>query len=504
LSRFVVPVLSVGDQRLCNENMLGGEDRLEYLEGLVAYLNTLLAAGHSLEEVREFLTQVPFAALVTLDETSAVRAKKHEQAQDAIAFRMERLTTQFLDGRKRRAAEMVSLGSAEATPALGRLISRLCWGARLGDLVDLGESVGLELDADFFQTMWAKGVIETGETLGESHRSPRMAAQFGREDSGCRVTWLGHAAVVLECQGTTLWVDPYLFPVIRWREGELAKHFSPDFADSVLLSPYGPECAQLSAWELPKPDAILITHQDVDHFVPGVLMGAPETATLVVPKAVPGSKVDLDLEKVTHSILGPRPVRPLAHGECLQVGAFKISAFPFGGEVPADIEHAWNCYLVEAENSAVALCADSAIDAPQEEFLINRIGDRKGNLLLMARGRMDGDELWPGYRDQALELLSGLRLWGWYCRPFKLFSPVVKPGVSRVMLERLARHAGLSAFFPYATGSLPWLRFSDPAEPLASKVGSLSLAEFRLLEKLAESAGVRVPAMKYGVPYTLG
>src|SRR5262249_9741457 len=160
---------------------------------------------------------------------------------------------------------------------------------------------------EFFEEMLAAGVVETRDG------SDRRAAQFGRDQGGCRVTWLGHAAVVLECQGTTLWVDPYFLPVVSWREEELASHFSADFADSVLLSPYGPQSPQLSAWELPKPDAVLITHQDMDHYAPGVLMGAPETATVVVPRALPGSQVDLDLETITRNLLGPRPTRALAH-----------------------------------------------------------------------------------------------------------------------------------------------------------------------------------------------
>ena len=64
LSRFVLPALYVGSQRLYNENMSGGGDRIEYLEGLVTHLNALLDRGDSVDKVREFLGHVPFAGLV--------------------------------------------------------------------------------------------------------------------------------------------------------------------------------------------------------------------------------------------------------------------------------------------------------------------------------------------------------------------------------------------------------------------------------------------------------
>jgi L-ascorbate metabolism protein UlaG (beta-lactamase superfamily) len=502
LSRFVVPKLFIGNQELCNENMMGGQDRLEYLEGLVAHLNTLLASGRSPEEVRRFHAQVPFGSLVTLHEAPGhFCIQEHPQARSAIAFRPDELTTMFLDGRKRRASEMVALQSGTDTPGFSRLVSRLCWGAPIEELLDLAQTLGLPVDSDFFDHLRTTNVIEDGSD-GPRTAPQFLAAQLGSDDGGCRVTWLGHAAVVLQCRDTTLWIDPYLFPVIRWQEEERAQNFAAHFADSTLLSPYGPECAQLSAWELPKPDAILVTHQDVDHYVPGVLMGAPETTTVVVPKPVASEPVDIDLSTVTKNLFGSRPVRTLAHSESMQIGPFKVTAFPFGGEVPSSMTHGWNCYLVETEDAAVALTADSGMDAPQIEFLISNRKQRKGDFLLMARTRSGGDDPWPGYRDDALELFTRTRLWGWYCRPIDLFLKAVRPGISRPMLTRLVKEAGLSAFFPYATGSLPWFRFSE-SSLFAGNVQSLTVSEFRQCEALAQAAGVPLAPLQYGIPYAL-
>src|SRR5262249_59933150 len=145
-----------------------------------------------------------------------------------------------------------------------------------------------------------------------------------------------------------------------------------------------------------------------------------ESAALVVPRALPGSTVDVDLGGVVARTLGQRTVRHLGHGEKLAVGPFEITAFPFAAEVPAGVAHAWNCYLVETEDAVIALCADSAFEEAQIEFLAERLGSGKRAALLLSRAWAGEQRPTPGYRDHSMEFLNEYRRWGWYCPPIQL------------------------------------------------------------------------------------
>jgi L-ascorbate metabolism protein UlaG (beta-lactamase superfamily) len=505
LSPYVVPALYMGEQPFSCQNMIGGADRLSYLDGLLEHVHSLLARGFTADAVREFLAQVPMGGFLLEVKADGAELEVRERAQvrDAIAFRSEHLTTLFLDGRQRRVGEMVALNTGEPTAAFSSMVSHLARGGLTAELIEQGNSLGLEIDREFLAGLSERRVIEAAPGLLDGPAF-RRSPQF-RQSSRFDITWLGHAAAMLRAGETIIWVDPYLFPAVQWRPEELDTHFSLQFADSVLLDPYGPETAPISPWELPPPDAILITHQDIDHFAPGILMSAPESTQIIVPAAHPESGLDIDLGEVARTLFGERRIIRLSHGECVKVGQFDVTAFPFSGEVPANMMHRWNCYWVEAAEGAVAFCADSTVDAPQLEFLAgrkNRSPHRPA--MLMARGRFPGAERGPGYRDQPDDVFSASRLWGWYCQAIQLFAPTMMPGVSAVILEQLRREAGVEAFFPYASGSLPWLRFESLGHPLNSRVGSLDLLTFRRLGAMAGAAGMEFVPLKYGVPHPLG
>src|SRR5689334_19749741 len=78
LSAFIRFIPCIGENRLNNQNIADGSDRLEFLDGLIAHLNMLFEEGRSRETVFEFLQQVPFwRQLVTLDDTDPARPRVH-------------------------------------------------------------------------------------------------------------------------------------------------------------------------------------------------------------------------------------------------------------------------------------------------------------------------------------------------------------------------------------------------------------------------------------------
>jgi L-ascorbate metabolism protein UlaG (beta-lactamase superfamily) len=108
-------------------------------------------------------------------------------------------------------------------------------------------------DAPLFGTMWE---FFTG---GSQHRSPNAALpvlqRSGKDfvalpDSGLRLTWFGHSTLLVELDGKRLLIDPV------W--GERTSPFS--FAGPKRF--YAPP---LPLAELPKLDAVLISHDHYDH-----------------------------------------------------------------------------------------------------------------------------------------------------------------------------------------------------------------------------------------------
>ena len=47
----------------------------------------------------------------------------------------------------------------------------------------------------------------------------------------------------------------------------------------------------------------------------------------------------------------------LGHGETLDLGAIRIHAFPFNGEMPNVLAHSWNAYLLIGRESSIACTA---------------------------------------------------------------------------------------------------------------------------------------------------
>lgn len=84
---------------------------------------------------------------------------------------------------------------------------------------------------------------------------------------GLRVTWLGHASVLLRIGGRNVLIDP----VFSWRVAWVYRRFA-----AVPLTPA----------QLPPLDLLLVTHNHYDHLDAPSIAALPRTATVVVPSGL--------------------------------------------------------------------------------------------------------------------------------------------------------------------------------------------------------------------------
>lgn len=156
------------------------------------------------------------------------------------------------------------------------------------------------------------------------------------EGDGARIRTLGHAGVLLEWNGTSILVDPYV---------------------SVLPSEGGVE--RLSYQELPETiDYVLTTHLHQDHFCLETLLRLRhKIGCLVVPKSSGVFYGDISLKLLAQSA-GFKNVMELDVLESIKFPGGEIVGAPFLGE-HADLPHSKSAYVVRADHEQVLFGADS-------------------------------------------------------------------------------------------------------------------------------------------------
>jgi L-ascorbate metabolism protein UlaG (beta-lactamase superfamily) len=157
------------------------------------------------------------------------------------------------------------------------------------------------------------------------------------------VTWLGHAAVLVEADGRRVLVDPLVF----------ADSATPDrWASAPKIDPRG----------LGPLDAVLVTHGDNDHLNASTLLFVDRGTTIVVPRGdPPPPPVHLDMRGLLR-LLGFTRVVELEVGDTLDVGALRVTACPFEGE-DWGLPLAKLTYTVDAPGGALLFGADARLDA---------------------------------------------------------------------------------------------------------------------------------------------
>ena len=504
LSLFTVPEVSIGRAPLTPQNSQFDPRRVKYVEGMVAYLNGLFenlrksySRPEALSRLDKLLAQLPYSELVKIDTNGEPCVAEIPSARDRIAFNKERLRINFLDGLHRR-SESPGIPAGRHTPEISHIISKLSQGISEESL----SRILKKCDVNLSPVMDGLRNLELIEAIDPSVQIVPQGLLEGEKD---RLTWLGHACVLFQTSRSSVCVDPFLRPHIKWTERDLTSSFSDSFGDRFFFDPYGPQVAQLSPAQLPPLDAVFVTHQDIDHCNLGVLMMLPEDTPIVVPDCHPDHMWEVDLSALIRSVLGRRrKVIRLKHSETITIGDIRATAFPFFAEMPSSLKTFWNCYLFETDNAAVACSADSAITDESVDFLIKRLRGKRKPLVLCARLIHSG-ETSPGFRDETGTLFNFTRLWAWYMPIWDLFQPVEESGISESRFRKLSQATNLRFYLPYAMGTAPWFRIVDSKDPLHIPMANLSTDDLRVLSETLQAipSGPSLFPCKFGQPFTL-
>ena len=229
-----------------------------------------------------------------------------------------------------------------------------------------GRDVSMLLDLARFVGDLPSHPVPAGHALSVAEAVDSLAA-VGAEDS---VTWIGHASVLLRLGGTAILVDPVytdtLSPV-------------PLTSPPRLVPPGVPITA------LPGIDAIVISHNHLDHFDPDTVrsVARPRHTVCVAPLLVADGHA-----------LGCAAVQELDWYESIRVGAVTVTALPArhnSGRGVFDLnETLWASFALTTAEAAVYLSGDSGYGGHFAE-----IGRRYGpfDVAIMAAGAYEPRDL---------------------------------------------------------------------------------------------------------------
>jgi len=129
--------------------------------------------------------------------------------------------------------------------------------------------------------------------------------------NGPCVTWWGHAAVLVEMDGTRVMVDPLFHPASL--PGRETSALPPD---PRAVGPL---------------DAVLITHGDNDHLNPQALVHIDRRTRIIIPRVQGQPPHQVDLRALVQ-LLGFQHVTEVDPWERVQIGKLTVVAAPFTGE----------------------------------------------------------------------------------------------------------------------------------------------------------------------------
>ncbi|MFP5260413.1 MAG: MBL fold metallo-hydrolase [Blastocatellia bacterium] len=153
------------------------------------------------------------------------------------------------------------------------------------------------------------------------------------------MAWLGHASVLINFYGTWLLTDP-----------ALRSHIGLNFA-GVTIGPRRLVEPALSIKELPRPDAVLISHAHMDHCDLGTLRRLPRQTHAVVQSA----NGDL-VRRFRH-------VTELGWGEAVEVGGARVEALEvnhWGARRLTDKHRGYGGFLITKNGRAIVFGGDTA------------------------------------------------------------------------------------------------------------------------------------------------
>jgi L-ascorbate metabolism protein UlaG (beta-lactamase superfamily) len=220
-------------------------------------------------------------------------------------------------------------------PRIDRFVELECLAKPLGQI---GETLGL-------------GPGEIERLLPMLSSDPVQAVEKWNNPEP-RIRYLGHACVLVQCNGVSVMTDPWIgvMPV----EGGLERISYQDLPEKI--------------------DFALITHGHHDHFVPESLLRLRRRIDcLVVPRSFGLFYADTSL-KLAAQRLGFKNVIEMDALDTLKLPDGEIVAVPFLGE-HSDLAHAKTAYLVRAGRERILFAADSnCLDRRLYEHLRKIIG----------------------------------------------------------------------------------------------------------------------------------
>src|SRR6185437_2551437 len=158
-------------------------------------------------------------------------------------------------------------------------------------------------------------------------------------DDRLTVSWLGHATVLLNLVGSSVVTDPVLEPRIGVGRGR------------VKLGPRRLVQPALRKRELPRLDAVLLSHAHMDHTDLGTLRAIPPSTRVVVQSG------NRDLVRRFHE------VDELAWGERTRIGALEVESVEtrhWGARMVTDRYRGWGGYLLRKRGLTVLFGGDTA------------------------------------------------------------------------------------------------------------------------------------------------
>jgi L-ascorbate metabolism protein UlaG (beta-lactamase superfamily) len=289
--------------------------------------------------------------------------------------------------------------------------------------------------------------IENGDkTLFESFFTEEVPSRVSKyTEEQVRVRYFGHACILIESKDISILCDP----LISYQyESGISRYTYADLPDSI--------------------DYILITHQHHDHFMLETLLQLRhKTKTVIVPKNNGGELVDPSMKLLLQNI-GFKQVIELDEIETINVAGGLITGIPFLGE-HADLKiRSKIAYLINLQNNAILVGADSS---NCEYKIYDNIREALGKIDLIFLGvQCDGAPLSWAYGALLIKPL-----------PRKMDRSRASSGSDYPKAIALIESLHPKEVYVYAMGYEPWLSylmsFENPEESHASTEANKLVSE---------------------------